>query len=386
MDEYLTMVRTSAADAANIARTRAAGKGPARRGAFALMLVIIVIGAAFVLGMGYLCSASVRLASSSNYVALARSRAAAESGLEHALYVLCSAPGTAATYTQSSPAGPYMLEGNVVYRFYFAAGSGTNNLYTPVGIGNCGKAASSLSATLRVSNKYADSIMAFSPLSYWRLGETSGTLAQDQKGVHSGWYLNGVSKGNASPLIGATAASAWFDGLNDCVDVGNFSLSGSAITIVAWVKPDSGSLDNRYIVCKPDSGVSSNNCWALGALNVSGQNLAFFRVRATIGSATTTSGAELVAGRWTFLAGVYDGAMMVLYQDGVEVSRTAMSGNIQTRTTEVWIGGNAAGSALNRWKGYVCEVAVCQTALSAAQVQALYQARNPAMTILNWNE
>ena len=75
-----------------------------------------MIGAAFVLGMGYLCSASVRLASSSNYVALARSRAAAESGLEHALYVLCSAPGTAATYTQSSPAGPYMLEGNVVYR------------------------------------------------------------------------------------------------------------------------------------------------------------------------------------------------------------------------------------------------------------------------------
>ena len=378
MDEYSIMVRNSAADAVSIARSRAAGRRRPRRGAFALLLVIIVIGAAFILGMGYLTSATVRLAGSNNYVALARAKAAADSAMEHALYVLRSAPQTASGITTASPAGPYVLDGNVVYRFYFAAGSGTNELYTPVGIGGCGAITQSLSATIRVHNTTADTIMAGSPEAYWRLGETSGTFARDQTGAHSGWYMNGVSLGNASPLIGATAASAHFDGSNDYVDVGYFDLSESALTIAAWVKADAGDLNNRCVIGQ------GGELWTLGTVTSSGRFAAYFRLKAK--NDTQMSGGTVTAGQWTFLVGVYNGANVILYQDGVEVARASNYKDIRIGKWGVWIGGKPNGDARNRWLGYIAEVLVSQTALSPAQVQALYQARYPQLTILNWNE
>jgi hypothetical protein len=45
-----------------------------------------------------------------------------------------------------------------------------------------------------------------------------------------------------------------------------------------------------------------------------------------------------------------------------------------------------AGSASNRWKGWLDEVAVFRSALSVAQVQALWAARSSQVTIMSWNE
>jgi hypothetical protein len=57
-----------------------------------MVLVLILVAIGVVLGMSYLSTASLRLDVSRNYTALARARYLAESGVEHALYVVRFTP------------------------------------------------------------------------------------------------------------------------------------------------------------------------------------------------------------------------------------------------------------------------------------------------------
>jgi hypothetical protein len=366
-------------------RRRRAGLARRGRAGFALMLVMVMIFVVFVLGMGYLCSASVRMASSNNWIVSARARYASEAGLEHAKHILYTNPGSASSITQASPMGPYVLEGNAVYRFYFTPGAGTNQLYTAVGVGGCGKIGVACSTTIRARNIFAATLENLSPRNYWRLGETSGTQAHDEESQNNGWYQNGVALGQAGPLLADTDKCAQFDGSNDYVDLDSFNLSGSAMTIVAWVKPGSDTLDGRNVIAKPD-GNAVVTCWGLGAVYASSRNQALFRLRTTSGATTSLSGGTLTANQWTFLAAVYNGSNMVLYQDGNEVARTAKTGSIKSGTMDVWIGGNSAGAAANRWLGWLDEAALFQSALSADQVKSLWDAKNPELTTMSWSE
>ena len=45
------------------------------------------------------------------------------------------------------------------------------------------------------SGAYATQVLADSPVSYWRLGETSGTTASDAAGSNAGSYAGGVTLG-----------------------------------------------------------------------------------------------------------------------------------------------------------------------------------------------
>jgi hypothetical protein len=352
------------------------------------MLVMIVLAVAFVSGMGYLCSASVRLAASSNFVAAAKARSAAESALEHATRILYTAPETVGTITQSAPVGPYVLDGNVVYRFYFAPGSGTNEIYTPVGIGGCGTASQSSTATVRVHNKFPDTVTGYSPEAYWRLGEQSGTAVTDQTGRHGGWYHNGVALKAASALVGANSTSASFDGGNDYADVGTFNLAGSAMTVAAWVKPSTATLDGKFVLGKTVVKDANTHCWSLGTVAAAGRNQLAFRLR-TNGptDANVLLGGTVTSGTWTFAAAVYDGNYMILYQDGNEVGRCVKTGSIRTDSSAgVWIANVPPSAASGGWPGSIDEPAVFTTALAGAQVSALYACRNPVITILSWSE
>jgi hypothetical protein len=351
-----------------------------------MMLVMIVTFSAFVLGMGYLCSASVRLASSGNYVAAAKARGGAEAALEHAKHILNTNPESVGSITQGSPMGPFVLDGNVLYRFYFAAGSGTNDLYTPVGIGSCGGVSVTCSASVRSRNSFSQALTGLSPEAYWRLGEPSGTLVHDQAGDHNGSYRNGVALGAPPALVGDSDTSAHFDGTDDYVDVGSFDLPGTALTISAWINPDSTSLDERFVIAKKAQKNPDHFAWGLSVVCLDGRNQAMFRVRSTGGQPTTLSGGTVVPGQWTFLVGVYDGTDMILYQDGAEVARTHKSGQVWTCSNEVWIGGDPDGSASNHWRGYLDEVSLLLSPMGAAQVRSLYTARNPQITVLSWSE
>jgi hypothetical protein len=241
---------------------------------------------------------------------------------------------------------------------------------------------------VKVHNPYYDTLMALSPEGYWRLAALSGTTARDYTGRHDGWYENGVALGRESALVGANNTSAGFDGLNDYVTVGSFDLGGSDLTLTAWVKPSSSTLTGRYILGKSASKAGNTHCWSLGAMAASGRNQLAFRLRAGgVTDANLLLGGTLTSGQWTFVAAVYTGANMILYQDGNEVARSVRTGGIRTDDNAgVWIGNVPPDTSSGAWPGLIDEVAVFRSALSPAQVLALYKSRSPQITILSWGE
>jgi cytoskeletal protein CcmA (bactofilin family) len=82
-----------------------------RQAGFALLMVMLLVAMAVVAGLTYLSSASIKLASSNNLLHASRAKYLAESGLQHALYVLKEYPETFSAVPMGSPIGPYHADG-----------------------------------------------------------------------------------------------------------------------------------------------------------------------------------------------------------------------------------------------------------------------------------
>ncbi len=123
--------------------------------------------------------------------------------------------------------------------------------------------------------------------------------------------------------------------------------------------------------------------WVLG-IEGPDQNGAFlltFRLR-TDGVTTPLLGSEVpLDGTWRHVAATYDGARMVIYDEGVEVAATAKTGTIDNLTTgqdpvSVWIGDNPVNGE-RAFIGEIDEVRIYQRALSAEEIAAI---RNSPVT------
>ena len=83
---------------------------------------------------------------------------------------------------------------------------------------------------------YRQAVLADSPSSYWRLEETSGTVARDERGVRDGTYSGGVRLGVPSPLVGDQGRGIELDGQTGTVELGNVE---SPRTIELWLRTGS---------------------------------------------------------------------------------------------------------------------------------------------------
>lgn len=91
------------------------------------------------------------------------------------------------------------------------------------------------------TSSYPDRVLSDHPGAYWRLGETSGTVAVDQtKHDLNGSYENGVTLGVAGAISDGDAA-AQLDGVDDRVSMGDPSggeldPGGSDFTFEGWIR------------------------------------------------------------------------------------------------------------------------------------------------------
>jgi len=203
--------------------------------------------------------------------------------------------------------------------------------------------------------------------------------AKDVVGGNHGTPLNGAAF--APGLVGEAIS---LDGLNAYVEVQDSpSFTLSSITIDAWVKPNSviGSLHPivaKYNASLPDpTGVS----WSfLGAGNaglvfVAYQSLMVYR-------GVESDMAVLTPGVWQHVAATFDDQTqaITLYVNGVPVPATLISGSTQVAindsVTPVDFGTliNMQGGLNGLWDGLMDEVDIFNRALSASEVQAIYQA------------
>jgi Concanavalin A-like lectin/glucanases superfamily/Fibronectin type III domain/Lysyl oxidase len=217
------------------------------------------------------------------------------------------------------------------------------------------------------TSTYANAVTADNPVSWWRLGETTGNTAADQRGVNPGTYTNNPTRGAASLIASDTVNRAVsLDGSNDYVNVptsASLNLS-SPITLEAWIKPTriptSGSFNS--VLSKSESY----------SLQFNGPRLEFTIIQfGTRQRLQAPSGALAVNGTY-HVVGTYDGATRRLYVNGVQVASAALTGGATSSSNRLGLGSWNGSSEFMR--GTLDEPAVYNTALSAARVSAHYNA------------
>lgn len=218
---------------------------------------------------------------------------------------------------------------------------------------------------------YAGSLTSTAPAAYWRLGETSGTAANDVSGnAHSGTYTGGYTLGAVDALASDTNKAVTLNGTTGYVSAGNLGVTQSpAFTEEVWVKTTSAA--NAWLISE---GSTSSATPAAGlSTNTSGSK-ARFSIRDSASTTVGITGASTINdGQWHDLVGVRDGTSLSLYVDGVlDGTTTGTVGSISLNTTTIGaIRQPTTGGYLN---GSLDEAAMYTSALSASEVESQYDA------------
>ena len=118
-------------------------------------------------------------------------------------------------------------------------------------------------------------------VSQWKLDEGTGTTTVDAVTNSSGTLQNG-----ATWTTGKNGAAVNMDGNDDYISLPRLDVTGSALTLTAWVKNSSFAtgVEQRFI-SKANDSTEDRTYWMLGQAN-DGQNRLQFRLRT--GGVTTT--------------------------------------------------------------------------------------------------
>lgn len=228
--------------------------------------------------------------------------------------------------------------------------------------------------TAPVGPNYRTTILADSPLAYWRLGEASGTTLVDQTGNHTGSYVGSPTLGTPGAIVGDADTSVTLDGSANKYGqaTGWNTIPAPPITIEAWIKWNGTSWPTNTSILGwfHQSGVMASRFWVTGN-GVDNINL---RIGFETGNAQWDWNGENTS--WHHLVGTHDGTNARLYFDGALVAgpvAVPFSGGASDHP--LWIGtGSDAGTTSASWPGSIDEAAVYHQALSAAQIQAHYNA------------
>jgi hypothetical protein len=209
---------------------------------------------------------------------------------------------------------------------------------------------------------YYTAVIADSPLGYWRLNETSGTVAVDSSGNgRDGTYNGGVTLAAAGALAEGNVAAA-FDGTNDYVQLPGSWGGLPAMTFEAWV--------NTNVVTGGLQAIVSADTIAAGHFQLNGGSGFYYSSSA---GAFVTSPAEGPTGSWRHVVLVGESGNTRVYENGVLLGTadTTVFANI-TSSSNMRIGSGYLGGRF--FNGRIDEVAIYGTALSGQQVLDHYNA------------
>jgi len=367
-------------------------KSRTRQSGIAMLLVLTTIAMATVLGLSYLCVTTVKLAGSANLLHASRSRYLAESGLQHALYLLRTNSPALAGATAGNPLGPFHADGTDDSYVLYSQQTGPTT-YTVTAKGTCRGLTRTSSVDVRLKSSYLDQIQALGPYHYWRLGETFGAVAWDQQGRSHGQYHNAVVLDQPGALAGDPDRAAHFDGLNDYVDVGTTEeIDGPRLTLLVWFKADDFAVPNARLLSKAKSTLATDHLWMLSTVPSGGKMRLRFvlKTKDKVADVLVGDSGDLEAGEWTFAAATYNGQHMRLYKDGEKVGEIAKSGDVDDELDDdeinAWIGNNPYNDTSRPFHGLIDEVGIFKKKLTDDQIRALYEARIASVKLLAWDE
>jgi hypothetical protein len=224
-------------------------------------------------------------------------------------------------------------------------------------------------------SRYSDLILGEAALQmYWRLGETSGTNANDEKGSYDGTYTQsgagGVILGQTGAIVEDSDKSLQVARAQNGHVVGPSALSGqgNARSLECWCK---GNLTG--ITFANSRGIMGDQAGGTGWYIYAYDPWLVFGVFANSAHRTVGYGTLLVPNVWHHIVGTWDGFQVLrLYVDGVKVNETTVGFTITPVVSTVPMRAGNHNSGTASWEGHVDEVAVYTGQLSPEKVANHY--------------
>jgi hypothetical protein len=234
-------------------------------------------------------------------------------------------------------------------------------------LGALAGASAMLATAATPTSSYRQNVLADSAGAYWRLGETSGSTAADELNANPGTY-NNVTLNQTGMLACDANPSASFNGASSYVRVASSSSLNmtSAVTVEFWAKRRTIATGYQVLVGKPGNGQSKFENYAVWLSNNRYQ--AYFGNGTTFVTVLTPTVTDT---NWHHVVATDDGSTAKIYLDGVLKASTATTLALTANNNPINIGRADGGGYF--FNGWLDEVAVYPTALSAAAVQGHYQ-------------
>lgn len=196
----------------------------------------------------------------------------------------------------------------------------------------------------------------------YAFNEGTGTIAGDSSGTGNGGTLSNA----AWTTAGVFGSALSFNGSNAWVSIADSASLDltTSMTLEAWVRPTSITLDWRTILLKErPSGLA----YALYAADGGSRPPAAY-VSVVGSDAAAVAPTPLALNTWSHVAMTYNGATLRLYINGELVGSRATTGSAAVSASALRIGGNAVWG---EWfSGSIDEVRIYNRMLSQAEIQA----------------
>jgi concanavalin A-like lectin/glucanase superfamily protein/fibronectin type III domain protein/lysyl oxidase len=214
-----------------------------------------------------------------------------------------------------------------------------------------------------VADGYGQVVLGDGPVSHWRLGETSGGVAIDQRAINPGSYINEPQLGAPGllPEEGADSAVA-FDGIDDYMAVSSSASLGigAPITLEAWISPSALPAPGQVEAIVGKAGSY--------ALRLDGPQLVFQLTQLGVPKTLAAPVSAIQAGGSHHVVATFDGSLRRLYVDGAEVAEAELAGGATASGGGFYVG--STGGLSDFYGGTVDEAAVYAKALGADRVLA----------------
>ncbi len=265
------------------------------------------------------------------------------------------------TWTQiAGPAGR-LTNTDETAAYFFPSAEGTYRFRLSVTDGFDTTTDETAVSVLPCVNDVTDSLVA-----RWSFEEQSGNVALDS---NAGLW-NGALEGSNWSNEGAPGrgGALHFDGNSAALQVGMPDVSGTEITLTAWIFPEDFDVPDARILSKATGPQESDHLWMLSTIR-SG-NSHHLRARLCVGGQTRTivgTGPPLATGKWTFVSLTYDGQRIRLLQDLVPVAELNQTGELDTNPSVPAAVGNQPEGG-RPFDGRIDEVRIYSRALSRREL------------------
>lgn len=223
---------------------------------------------------------------------------------------------------------------------------------------------------------YSHRVMRNDPVAYWRLNETSGTVAYDRTGNYDATYVRSPIEGEPGLLAAPAGHSVWFDGIGGRITADALTQRTwwPGYTLEAWVRVDQ-TVNEEHIIAFNDNAGDNG----LALLHDQPTGLFKFRDCEGPGCAAAFSTTIPQAGQTYYVVvTVNDQNKGRLFINGereavfISAIRPLTDGHLTIGGEYDSVGGSAVPTSF--FKGNIDEVAIYDHALPHWKVRAHYRA------------